>query len=214
MLSFRPDALPRTVSNPTGQRPAWVVSMACLCTPMASQALDVAVAEPVSRIEMRSEIVPGTGSAAAGGSNSRSSVPQAAMLSGAVRNTAWVRQGNAAVGVGVEAPMGTVGNSLSSGAGGSRADAVTPNLLVGVAVQATPRSRLVVDTPVNYRNTANSLNPNEGGREVRVGLVIKPADPLKNLRAGQLFKLELSGRSQLAVKPRSGGVAVSYSSKF
>ncbi|HSI56092.1 MAG TPA: hypothetical protein VLA16_00960 [Ideonella sp.] len=112
--------------------------------------------------------------------------------------------------------MGTVGNRLAAGAGGDRANPASPSLLVGVALSTGPRSRLVLDTPLPYRSSpaGNSLNPTAGGREVRLGLVIKPADPLQTLRAGQLFKVELSGRSQVALKPRSGGVALSYSGKF
>lgn len=200
-------------------RPAGPVLSAALLSslsPLAAQALQpVATEAPV--LEVQSDLVapsPDAGSTA-------TLAPGLAAPAAAVaqRSTLWVRRGAAAVGLGVQAAQAHGSASYSSltpfSAGGDRAGLAPANLVVGMALETSARSRLVVDTPLlPAPRLDDSLNPGTSTREVRLGLQVKPADPLKSLRGGQLFKLELSTRSQLALKPRSGGMMMSYSAKF
>lgn len=187
------------------------VSAAAAC-PLAARALQP-VAEQAQVLEVQSEWVPQPTNAP----EARSLAPgQAVAATLAQRHTLWARRGAAAVGLGVQsaAPSGPAGLAPAAGTA-DRASLAGSHLVVGMALETSARSRLVVDTPLlPAPRLDDSLHPAANGREVRVGLQIKPADPLKSLRAGQLFKLELSTRSQLALKPRSGGVMMSYSAKF
>lgn len=204
-------------AKPTRAPASWRVAAAALVAgcPLAAHALQPAVSQAPT-VEVQNEWVPPQVDAP----QASSLVPgQGVEAAVAQRSTLWARRGRAAVGLGVQSPLpaGPAGyNALAPAAPqAERASFAGSNLVVGMALVTSERSRLVVDTPLlPPPRLDDSLNPAVNSREVRVGLQIKPADPLKSLRAGQLFKLELSTRSQLALKPRSGGVMMSYSAKF
>lgn len=204
-------------AKPTRSPARWLAAVAALVAgcPLAAHALQPAVSQAPA-VEVQNEWVPPQGDAPQVSSLTPGQGMEAAA---AQRSTLWARRGMAAVGLGVQSPLpaGPSGyNALAPAASqAERASFAGSNLVVGMALVTSERSRLVVDTPLlPAPRLDDSLNPTANNREVRVGLQIKPADPLKSLRAGQLFKLELSTRSQLALKPRSGGVMMSYSAKF
>jgi hypothetical protein len=193
------------------RRSLWRCGLIAAC-PLAAHALQPVAGEEAA-LEVRSEVV----------AASPEATPLAFSTPGlqsttALRSTVWARRGTAAVGLGVQAqqaPGAASPSALAPTSGLDRAALAPAHLFVGMALETSERSRLVVDTPLlPAPRPDDSLNPASGRREVRVGLQIKPADPLKSLRAGQLFKLELSTRSQLSLKPRSGGLMMSYSAKF
>lgn len=211
MLPLR-SLLPNFATTRHG-RQALAASMVSAACPMVAHALQPEVGEAPA-LEVRSElVVPQADSGAA-------FVPgQASAARVAQRSSVWARRGAAAVGLGVQTPQApgsaNYGALAASTVSSDRVSLAPANLVVGMSLDTSTRSRLVVDTPVlPAPRLDDSLNPAANSREVRVGLQIKPADPLKSLRAGQLFKLELSTRSQLALKPRSGGMMMSYSAKF
>jgi hypothetical protein len=58
------------------------------------------------------------------------------------------------------------------------------------------------------------VRENEEPRVMELSLVLKPQDPLANLRRGSLMKLELGGQTQLALRPRGGKVMLRLTSQW
>lgn len=84
-------------------------------------------------------------------------------------------------------------------------------VLVGASLATSPRSHLVVQTPLMTpavnRNPVVPEDPQfaqDQQRQIRMGLVFNTKKPLADLRQG--FRMELSGQTTLAVKPRGGKI--------
>lgn len=83
-------------------------------------------------------------------------------------------------------------------------------------------ARLVVQAPLTPRDErpwaapaqAAITDPNGVPPRMRVGLVLRPADPLAELRGGTLTKVQLSGHMALSLRPRAGGVWLSLNGKW
>lgn len=80
---------------------------------------------------------------------------------------------------------------------------------VGLGFAAGPAMRLSVDTPL-WADARTRF----GGRPLRFGLAITPADPWAGLSRGQLTRIELSADRQLALRARGGGLALTYSQRY
>lgn len=114
------------------------------------------------------------------------------------------------VGLGVEQRGAAVGGGLYQNPyRGWRAGAAGDSgVLVGLALPMTARSHVFVQTPLveGERAAYQDLNLNDReapGRQVRVGMVFSSRKQYADLRKG--LRMELSGQSSLALKPRGGG---------
>ncbi|WAC70919.1 hypothetical protein OU995_15005 [Roseateles sp. SL47] len=124
------------------------------------------------------------------------------------------------VGLGVEQRGPAIGGGLYQNPyRGRRAGAAGDSgVLLGVAMPMTARSHVFVQTPLVEGEPAAyedlSLNGRESqGRQVRVGLVFSSRKAYADLRKG--LRMELSGQSSLAVRPRGGGkVALTFQKIF
>ena len=113
------------------------------------------------------------------------------------------------VGIGVEQrrPYGSA--AMASMAGQGNQPVMEGGVLVGASLVTGPRSHLVVQTPLVNANTPR--NPliddpqfaQDQQRQVRMGLVFNTKKPYSDLRQG--LRVELSGQTTLAIKPRGGG---------
>lgn len=85
-------------------------------------------------------------------------------------------------------------------------------LHMGVAVDLGERARIELTHPLkNQATPLDPLGPPEIN-DMRLSLELRPSKPLSDLRSG--LRLELTRQSMLTVRPRSGGVGISYNSKF
>ncbi|ALV07609.1 hypothetical protein [Roseateles depolymerans] len=124
------------------------------------------------------------------------------------------------VGLGVEQRGAAIGGGLYQNPyRGWRAGAAGDSgVLVGLALPMTARSHVFVQTPLveGERSAYQDLNLNGAesqGRQVRVGMVFSSRKAYADLRKG--LRMELSGQSSLAVRPRGGGkVAVTFQKIF
>ncbi len=114
------------------------------------------------------------------------------------------------VGLGIEQRGAAVGGGLYQNPyRGWRAGAAGDSgVLLGLALPMTARSHVFVQTPLVEGERAAfqdlNLNEREGqGRQVRVGMVFSSRKQYADLRKG--LRMELSGQSSLALKPRGGG---------
>ena len=72
-------------------------------------------------------------------------------------------------------------------------------LLVGLRLDAGPRAHLTWQAPLGRADTqSGEVQP----RKMRVALSLLPQDPYADLRRGLLTKVELSGQTTLALRPR------------
>ena len=85
-------------------------------------------------------------------------------------------------------------------------------MVLGASLDTSSTTQLRWHTPV--RPAASLVREAEEPRVMEVSLVLKPQDPLANLRRGSLMKLELGGQTQLAVRPRGGKVMLRLTSQW
>lgn len=89
--------------------------------------------------------------------------------------------------------------------------------VMGVRASMTERTRLVYEVrgpAVSSSSAASSLLPGVADNETRLSLEFRSApSAAQHLRNG-LFRVQLSNSSALLLKPRSGGVLVSYRAQF
>ncbi len=113
------------------------------------------------------------------------------------------------VGIGVEQRRTYGGAALAPG---DRQPQMEGGMLMGVSLATGPRSHLVVQTPLmtpaaqrgNYGALADDPQfLQDQQRQVRMGLVFNTRKPYSDLRQG--LRMELSGQTTLAIKPRGGG---------
>lgn len=125
------------------------------------------------------------------------------------RSMLWAGPGSLQLGLGVQQ-----GRSL--GRGGAAIDAgqplQAPQMVVGASFDTSSTTQLRWHTPV--RPAASLVRENEEPRVMELSLVLKPQDPLANLRRGSLMKLELGGQTQLALRPRGGKVMLRLTSQW
>ena len=84
-------------------------------------------------------------------------------------------------------------------------------LLVGLRLDAGPRAHLTWQAPLGRADTQfGEVQP----RQMRVALSLLPQDPYADLRRGLLTKVELSGQTTLALRPRGGRLGVLLTSHW
>lgn len=94
--------------------------------------------------------------------------------------------------------------SLAQSAPGA-AGAADAGLLVGLRLDAGPRAHLAWQAPL-WRPDATK---GEGqARQLRVALALLPSEPYADLRRGLLTKVELSGQTTQALRPRGGRIGL------
>jgi hypothetical protein len=127
----------------------------------------------------------------------------------AQRSMLWAGPGSLQLGVGVQQ-----GNSLGRSAMAIDAGRPlqVPQMVVGASLDTSSTTQLRWHTPV--RPAASLVRENEEPRVMELSLVLKPQDPLANLRRGSLMKLELGGQTQLALRPRGGKVMLRLTSQW
>jgi len=120
------------------------------------------------------------------------------------RTMLWSRSGAMQFGLGVEQP-GPLAVSSQPGL------APQPRMVLGASVDTSANTQLRWRTPLPATLAREASQP----QVMEVALVLKPTDSLANLRRGSLMKLELSGQTQLSLRPRGGGrMALTLTSKW
>ncbi len=84
-------------------------------------------------------------------------------------------------------------------------------LLVGVRLDTRPGAHLTWQAPLGRRDAQNG---EPQARQMRVALALLPQDPYADLRRGLLTKIELSGQTTLALRPRGGRFGVLLTSHW
>jgi hypothetical protein len=127
----------------------------------------------------------------------------------AQRSMLWAGPGALQLGLGVQQNASL---SRAPGPADSGRPFTPPQMVVGASLDTSSTTQLRWHTPV--RPAASLVREAEEPRVMEVSLVLKPQDPLANLRRGSLMKLELGGQTQLAVRPRGGKVMLRLTSQW
>ena len=118
----------------------------------------------------------------------------------------WVARPVLQVGLGVEQRW-----AMPGARGAETPGAPDAGLLVGLRLDAGPRAHLTWQAPLGRPDTQyGDVQP----RQMRVALVLLPQDPYADLRRGLLTKVELSGQTTLALRPRGGRFGVLLTSHW
>lgn len=119
-----------------------------------------------------------------------------------LRTRWWLGNGRSSVGAGADWAATPVGSSLRPW-----------RPVLGLRTEVSSHTRLIYEVRGAAAPWASTL-PGAANQEVRVALEFRSArSPAQNLRNG-LFRVQLSNTSALMLKPRSGGLVVSYRSQF
>ena len=92
------------------------------------------------------------------------------------------------------------------------------NVLVGVAVNTGANAQLSWQRQLHSMAPANPAladpNATQNPGEVRLALTMRKRDALSDIRRGTLMKMELSSGSALAIRPKHGRLALTYTSQW
>lgn len=127
----------------------------------------------------------------------------------AQRSMLWAGPGALQLGLGVQQNT-DLGRSTMATDSGRPLQA--PQMVLGASLDTSSTTQLRWHTPV--RPAASLVREAEEPRVMELSLVLKPQDPLANLRRGSLMKLELGGQTQLALRPRGGKVMLRLTSQW
>jgi hypothetical protein len=125
------------------------------------------------------------------------------------RSMLWAGPGALQLGFGVQQSANLLRGGATTESG---RPLQAPQLLVGASLDTSSTTQLRWHAPV--RPAASLVREAEEPRVMEVSLVLKPQDPLANLRRGSLMKLELGGQTQLALRPRGGKVMLRLTSSW
>jgi hypothetical protein len=128
----------------------------------------------------------------------------------AQRSMLWAGPGALQLGLGVQQNA-----ELSRGAGATDSGRpfTPPQMVVGASLDTSSTTQLRWHAPLRPA-AASLVREAEEPRVMELSLVLKPQDPLANLRRGSLMKLELGGQTQLALRPRGGKVMLRLTSQW
>jgi hypothetical protein len=137
----------------------------------------------------------------------------APLFQSATQTMAWARRDRVALGLGVEQRWPT---SAEVQGYGPQPAAREANLLVGVAVDAGANAQLSWQRQLHSIAPPNPADPNatQNPGEVRLALTMRKRDALSDIRRGALLKMELSSGSALAIRPKHGRLALTYTSQW
>lgn len=126
----------------------------------------------------------------------RELAPVASQYTAGTRTMMWSRSGSVQLGLGVDRPGAAPPTSTAFGP--------TPasRVVLGASIDTSATTQLRWQTPLPATLTHDAL---QQPQVMEVSLVLKPQDPLASLRRGALMRLELSGQTQLSLRPRGGG---------
>ena len=127
----------------------------------------------------------------------------------AQRSMLWAGPGALQLGLGVQ--QNTSLGPATMGAESGR-PLQAPQMVLGASLDTSSTTQLRWHAPV--RPAASLVREAEEPRVMELSLVLKPQDPLANLRRGSLMKLELGGQTQLALRPRGGKVMLRLTSQW
>ena len=127
----------------------------------------------------------------------------------AQRSMLWAGPGALKLGLGVQQNANL---ARASAAAESGRPVTPPQMVLGASLDTSRTTQLRWHTAV--RPAASLVRDSEEPRVMELSLVLKPQDPLANLRRGSLMKLELGGQTQLAVRPRGGKVMLRLTSQW
>jgi hypothetical protein len=127
----------------------------------------------------------------------------------AQRSMLWAGPGALQLGLGVQ-QNADLGRSTMATDSGRPLQA--PQMVLGASLDTSSTTQLRWHTPI--RPAASLVREAEEPRVMELSLVLKPQDPLANLRRGSLMKLELGGQTQLALRPRGGKVMLRLTSQW
>jgi hypothetical protein len=126
----------------------------------------------------------------------------------------WAENSRTGLGVGVGVEQRQPYGSAALGVRDNRQPQMEGGMLVGASLATSPRSHLVVQTSLTNPASTRSLMADDPQfqqdqqRQIRMGLVFNTKKPLADLRQG--FRMELSGQTTLAVKPRGGKIGLAF----
>lgn len=127
----------------------------------------------------------------------------AAAVSEELRTRWWLGGPHAGIGAGADWAATPVGSSLRPW-----------RPVFGMRADVGPQTRLLYEVRAAAAPWATTGLREAGRQEVRVALEFKSArNPAQNLRNG-LFRVQLSNSSALFLRPRGGGLVISYRSQF
>lgn len=127
----------------------------------------------------------------------------------AQRSMLWAGPGSLQLGLGVQQNSSLTRGTMATDSG---RPLQAPQMVVGASLDTSSTTQLRWHAPV--RPAASLVREAEEPRVMEVSLVLKPQDPLANLRRGSLMKLELGGQTQLALRPRGGKVMLRLTSQW
>ncbi len=126
-------------------------------------------------------------------------------FSSGTRTMLWSRKGALQWGLGLEQA------SAQAPAGVQPGLMPAPRVLLGASLDTSTRTQLQWRTPMP---ATLARDGQDAPRVMEFSLVLKPADSMAALRRGALMRLELSGQTQLSVRPRGGRMALQLTSKW
>ncbi|WP_395699176.1 hypothetical protein [Aquabacterium sp.] len=121
------------------------------------------------------------------------------------RTMLWSRRGAVQWGLGLEQPAAQAAGMLQPGL------LPAPRMLLGASLDTSASTQLQWRTPVPAGLARDGQEP---PRTMELSLVLKPSDSLAALRRGALMRLELSGQTQLSLRPRGGRLGLLLTSKW
>lgn len=128
-----------------------------------------------------------------------------AQFSAGTRTMLWSRNGALQWGLGLEqaSPQGAA--SVQPGL------MPAPRVLLGASLDTSANTQLQWRTPVP---ATPARDGQDATRVMELSLVLKPTDAMAAQRRGALMRLELSGQTQLSVRPRGGRLGLLLTSKW
>jgi hypothetical protein len=112
-----------------------------------------------------------------------------------LRTMLWSGRGPWRLGLGLEQALPTPPGPFSG-------PAPQPRMLLGASMDTSEHLALNWRTPLPAAQAREAL---QQPQTMEFSLVLKPSDRLAGLRRGTLMRLELSGQTQLSLRPRGGG---------
>jgi hypothetical protein len=168
-----------------------------ICTVLLCWAAAPANAAPLSAPALELTV---SDSTLAVGSQDRALVPS-------TQTMAWARIKQLQLGLGVEQPLRVGPAALIGFDAAPRGGAL---LTMGASVQTGPSSRLSWQA----QWPPSRLADDNLGAERRPGWSLRQRDPLATLRAGSLFKAQLSDQTVITLRPRRGRAVVTLQHRW